>query len=52
MNGVNYESLEEIIDSFITPCNRIMENVVTHKKFLGHTQSEIESILKEEWSVS
>ena len=49
INNDYFESLREIVERYIIPCNRYVREVVTHTKFLDAEQFEqLEASLKEE----
>lgn len=48
MNGKNYESFDEIYESYITPCNLHMEAVVNNKKFHHGSMEQLERKLRED----
>ena len=46
LNTDIYESLDEIIERYIIPCNNLMESVSNHKKFLTDPIDAIKDRLK------
>ncbi|CAK75280.1 unnamed protein product (macronuclear) [Paramecium tetraurelia] len=48
LNGKNYESFDEIYESYITPCNLHMEAVVNNKKFHHGSMEQLERKLRED----
>jgi len=46
LNGESYESLDEVIERYIIPCNSFIDSVSRHKKFIKGDQETIESALK------
>ena len=52
MNNEKYETLDEVIERYIQPCNRLMESITTHKKFFKYDMKSLEELLKQERKVN